>query len=379
MAYTPRNAEYTKEFNRKLFIRLLRQQPLSRAEIARRTGLTRAAASLIVDDLLSEHILRELSPTISGRGRAPTPLAVCGNAYYAAGVYLNRTGCRAGISDLSGNLISESAVYLQENDGGTSGVSLLAQTLKALITKAKLPAGKLLGVGISAPGPLDTEEGRILNPPGFALWQQSAIAPLLQKYLQLPVYLENNASSLAIYNYEKRAQDGMEDFLLLLVDSGVGSGVISGGKLLKSASNYTCELGHVSIHYKGRRCPCGNIGCLETYAAIPNLLHDWPNFHSWEEIIDSPTLQAQQALEAEASYLSAGIVTLTNLINIKTVLLAGNILYGFERLQPLISQNIAGRPLAHEEKPLQIFPALCMPGTDLCAACNIVFNRFLAS
>lgn len=78
MAYTPRNAEYTKEFNRKLFIRLLRQQPLSRAEIARRTGLTRAAASLIVDDLLSEHILRELSPTISGRGRAPTPSLCAG-------------------------------------------------------------------------------------------------------------------------------------------------------------------------------------------------------------------------------------------------------------------------------------------------------------
>ena len=196
--------------------------------------------------------------------------------------------------------------------------------------------------------------------------------------MQLPVYLENNASSLAIYNYENRAQENLEDFLLLLVDSGVGSGVISGGKLLKSASHYTSELGHVSIHYKGRQCPCGNIGCLETYAAIPNLLQDWPDFHSWKEIIDSPTPQAQCALEAEASYLSAGIVTLTNLINITTVLLAGDILYGFERLQPLISQNITGRMLAHGETPLQILPAFCMPGTELCAACNIVFNRFLA-
>lgn len=378
MAYKPRNAEYTKDFNRKLFIRLLRQQPLSRAEIARRTGLTRAAASLIADDLLSEHILCELPPTVSGRGRAPIPLAVCGDSYYAAGVYLNRTGCRAGISDLSGNLILETTVHLHENESGTSAVSLLTQALKMLISKADLPPEKLLGVGISAPGPLDTEEGRILNPPRFGLWQQSAIASLLQEQLQLPVYLENNASSLAIYNYENRAQENLEDFLLLLVDSGVGSGVISGGKLLKSASHYTSELGHVSIHYKGRQCPCGNIGCLETYAAIPNLLQDWPDFHSWKEIIDSPTPQAQCALEAEASYLSAGIVTLTNLINITTVLLAGDILYGFERLQPLISQNITGRMLAHGETPLQILPAFCMPGTELCAACNIVFNRFLA-
>ncbi len=379
MARIPRNAEYTKEFNRKLFIRLLRQQNLSRADIARESGLTRAAASLIVDELLSEHILRELPPTIVGRGRAPIPLSVCEDAYYAAGIYWNRTGCRAGISNLASRLIAEQSIPLDQIPQGEAAVSLLARTLEDLVLQAGIPREKLLGVGISAPGPLDAEEGKFLNPPQFSAWRDSAIAPLLRQHLQIPVYLENNAGSLAIYNYEKHAAHGLKDFLLLLVDSGVGSGVISGGKLLKSASHFTSELGHVSIRYDGKPCPCGNIGCLETYASIPNLLQEFPTFHSWREIIDADTPLAHKAIQAEAVYLSAGIATLANLINIQAVLLAGDILYGFETLQAQIHQNIHGRILTHGETPLQILPSICTDGTDLCAACNIVFSRFLSS
>lgn len=195
-----------------------------------------------------------------------------------------------------------------------------------------VPREKLCGIGVSAPGPLDGERGRILNPPRFDLWHQTDIAPLLHEATGLPVYLENDATCLARYHIGRPESLGSRNFLLMIVDSGIGSGVVSKGKVLKGGGYYTSELGHTSIDYRGRRCACGNIGCLEEYAAIPKLLKDTP-YSSWKQVVDA---NDEEILQREADYLSAGIVTFTNLVSIDTVLLSGDLLYGTEKIAQLL-------------------------------------------
>lgn len=377
MGKAARNAGYTKEYNRKTFIRLLRREPLSRAEIARRMGLTRAATSLIAEELLSEGVVMETAATTHQLGRTPVPLALRPEARYAVGVYLNRDGCTAGILDICGQVLCQQRLHI--GDGiEHEKVAPLVSCINEMIAKTGTSKDRLVGVGISAPGPLDGESGRILNPPRFSLWHQTDIGPMLHESLNLPVYLENDASCLARYNLGKPEAMGSENFLLLLVDSGVGSGVISNGKVLKGAGYFTSELGHTSINYRGKRCACGNLGCLEAYAAINNLLQG-SEFSSWVQIMDSHNVSAtaHNLLLQEIDYLTAGIVNMTNLISIDTVLLAGELLYGADELAPLLEENVNNRMLRRDILPIRILPSCSGPNVRVQAAADVAFGRYL--
>lgn len=377
MIRAARNAEYTKEYNRKMFLRLLRVEPMFRAEIARRMGLTRAATSLIAEELLSEGLICETVATEKRMGRTPVPLMIAPEAGFAIGVYLNRDGCTAGVVNMCGTVLAKKR--LRVGDGvDHEKVAPLIEAIHHMVEEAEIPRQKLVGVGVSAPGPLDGESGRILNPPRFDLWHHTDIGIMLQESLQLPIYLENNASCLARYNYGKPEAQGSENFLLLLVDSGIGSGVISGGKVLKGAGYFTSELGHTSINFRGRHCACGNIGCLEAYAAIPNLLRD-SEFPSWQALIDhlDSSEEAQALLRQEAEYLGAGIVNMTQLVSIDTVLLAGDLLYGTEYLTPILEKIVNSRMLRRDILPIRVLPSCAGPDARVQAAADVAFGRFL--
>lgn len=377
MSKIVRNAEYTKEYNRKLILRLLRKEPVSRAEIARLTGLTRASVSLIAAELLEEGKIKELHPVSGQRGRMPTPLAICDDAGYALGVYINRDGCTAGVVDMADRILRQERVKLEEGSKEQK-LEELRSAMERLLKVTGIPKSKIWGIGISAPGPLDGENGEILNPPQFDLWHNTPIGSLLHEKMGLPVFLENNATCLARYYYDSREAEESENFLLLLVDSGIGSGVISKGKVFKGAGYFTSELGHISINHHGRECPCGNVGCLEAYAAIPNLLKG-TGFSSWREAVDScdQDERAGALIRKEADYLSAGVVSLNHIINIDTVILAGEILYGSDRLIPLMEKQINSRSLRRDKQIVRVFPGKKTEGIQILSAANIVFGRGL--
>lgn len=372
MARVARNAEYTKEYNRKLVLRLLRYQPMSRAEIARQTGLTRSCTSLIAAELLNDGVVRELDPVMGKHGRMPIPLALCGTAGYAIGVYLNRDGCTAGIVDMEGTVHVRQRIRIEKN---ADKFEPILRAIREMREQTKFPDDKYCGIGISAPGPLDGESGRILNPPRFDLWHHTDIGTILSEGTGLPVFLENNATCLAGYHYGRPESRGSSQFLLLLVDSGVGSGVVSKGKVLKGAGYFTSELGHTTIDYRGRPCECGNVGCLECYAAIPRLL-EGSGFRTWRELIDAcpESEEARELLHREAEYLSAGVVNLVNLVAIDTVLLAGDLLYGADQIAPLMEKLINSR-IMHGS--ISVLPSGQAPDIKILAAADVAFRRTL--
>lgn len=372
-----RNAEYTKEYNRKMFLRLLRTAPMSRADIARKMGLTRAATSLIADELMNEGLVLETVGNAAPRGRTPMPLMLRPDAGYAVGVYLNRNGCTAGLVSMSGTVLTQERLHL-EGKGKEEKLAILADAIEDMQRRMNIPQEKLLGIGVSAPGPLDGESGKILNPPRFDLWHYTELGSILQNRLGLPVYLENNASCLARYNQGKAEAQGSENFLLLLVDSGVGSGIVTHGKILKGAGYFTSELGHTTIDFNGRSCTCGNVGCLEAYAAIPNLLRDTP-FASWQAVMDSygKDPMAAELVEQETDYLAAGVANLTNLVSVDTVLLAGDLLYGAEQLAPILERKINSRTIRRSILPVRVLPSCSGPDAQVQAAADVAFGRFL--
>lgn len=369
MPQKARNADYTREYNRKALVRILRSSPMSRAELARATGLTRAATSLIVEDLLAEGYLRELPPQSVGRGRSATPLAVQEGSFYALGVEIARRGCSVGLIDMAGNLLAYHQI-LDEEDLIGSIVSEL-EKLEKIVGREKI-----LGIGISSPGPLDSDRGQILNPPQFERWHGVEITALLSDALHLPAYLEHDVRAVAM---RRLAMGESQDFLLLFVEnSGIGAAVVSGGKLMGNTRYFTGELGHTTIRFDGRLCACGNRGCLETYAAIPRLL-EGSKFHSWRELIDhvDQDPEAKKLLDQEAVYLSAGIINLLNLIPVDTIYLAGEVSYGGEMLAPRIQREIGTKSLFRRRNSIRIH---CTPQGEkeaVVAAADVVFTQFL--
>lgn len=371
---TPRNAEYTKKYNQKMFLRLLHRESLSRADVARRMGLTRASASLIADELLKEGwIVENKLFAVSKSGRPPVALSIAKDSCYAIGVFLNRDGCYAGIVSFNGQVICNARFKLKEE---TDKISGLCQNFEKLISASGVKRGKIMGVGISAPGPIDTVNGRILNPPGFNLWHNTDIAKAVSDTLKMPVYIENDASSIARFNIGKPACHGSENFLLLVVDRGVGSGIVLGGELFSPKSSFTGELGHTSIRFDGKACDCGNRGCLEAYAAIPNLLKD-SRFSSWDDVVNEHHIadDAKVLFEMEAQYLSAGIINLANLMGIDTVLLSGDICNAETQFARLIENKVNERILHH---PIKVYSASLDANIRSLASAEIVFDKYLS-
>lgn len=370
-----RNAEYTKRYNRAQTLRLLRAQPQSRAELARKLHLTRATTTVIAEAFLSEGLVEEVPTQTTQTGRNPLLLRLRPGVKYACGVFLNRDGCTVGIADICGEAVCQSRLRFSENQ---NKLTAIAEALLEMAKKEKITWDKIVGVGVSAPGPLDGEAGRILNPPRFDLWHNTQVSYLLESRLGVPVYLEHNASCLARYNCGKPEAGGSEDFLLLLVDSGIGSGVISRGKILKGAGYFTSELGHTSIDFQGKPCPCGNTGCLEMYAAIPNLL-EGTAYHTWKEVVDGlgKETAAEEILHRQAQYLSAGVCNMTGIVSLDTVLLAGDILYGWERLAPIMEECINRQSLRRNALPLRVRPAHTGENARVLAAAEVAIHRYL--
>lgn len=371
----PRNAEYTKSYNKKTFLRLLRRAKLSRADAARALGLSRAASSLIAEELIREGLITESPIAAATRsGRPPIALSVAPDAAYAVGVYLNRDGCTAGVVSLSGDVVSRARFRLDEKEK----TEALCRSLTKLIEASGVPKEKLLGVGISAPGPLDSREGIILNPPQFPLWHGTRIAYEVESRLALPTLVENNAASLASYYIGKPDTEGSESFLLLLVDSGVGSGLVLKNKLFYGAGSDTGELGHISIKHDGRLCACGNRGCLEAYAAMPALLSG-SRFASWEDVMNERLLseEAGSLFTQETEYLASAIVSAVNLLGIDTVLLAGDLCYEGEATAKHVGAAVKSRLLRQGGKPFSVLSVRSDENTGLASAAEIVFDRYL--
>ena len=367
MSLKPRNADYIKEYNRKAIVRMLRRTAMSRADLARATGLTRGATSLIVEELLNGGVVTELAPQSVGRGRSATPLALQAGCYYALAVELSRKGCSAGLCDMAGKLLDCRRIPEQDDMIG----AILA-ALKAFLSAVS--RDKVLGVGVSSPGPLDCPGGRILNPPRFERWHGVEISKRLAEALDLPVYLEHDVSALAL---EQLEMGESRNFMLVFVDIGIGAAIMSDGELLGNSRHFTGELGHTTIRFDGRPCECGNRGCLEAYASIPALL-EGTDFSGWHHLVDNAgtNAEARRLLDREALYLSAGLINLLNLIPMDTIYLAGDICYRYELLAQRLRREIKAKALDRGERELCILPSAQDPYAGVLAAGNVVFSNF---
>ncbi len=371
------NSADMKRRNRGIIMRMIRAQPISRAELARTAGLTRAAVTVIVEGLMRDGLVVEGETVLSDVGRRPTMLRINPTSRFAFGVDISTSGTLVGLTDLAGNIIEKRAVSGAESApcGG------IAQTIAALAEKHGVTGKRNLGVGVSSPGPVDTVAGRILDPPHVSAWHNTPVVSELGTRLGMEVFLEKDANVLALA--EKNSRTDSDNFLFLTCDNGLGGGFVRDGKLYRGAGGFGCEIGHIGIVFDGEECRCGNRGCAELYASLPSLLRyartQGIEASDWIELTDrarSGDRACMELIEREAELLSALCVSAINVLEPELIVLGGKLSRSAQWFAPMLEHRIAGRMMTRKHHHVAVCGSALSADAGLSAAAGLAVENF---
>ena len=321
------NHTHTKINNKNFILKeIIINKCITRIDLAKFTGLTKMTVTNIVNELKSDGLILE-SDEFDNQNVGRNPIMLCINpAKTVIGVYLNRDYAEIFAGDMSGNIYDDTRTYLR--DETTDSINKkISSCIDKLLKKYK----NVLGIGISAIGPLDSENGIILDPPNFVGIKNYCIKEFLQNEYDLPVYVENDMNTSAIAEKYWGFAGDIPDYIYLGATNGIGAGIVMGGHLSRTIG----EIGHVSIDINGAKCRCGNNGCLEMYASIPHNID--PESH-----------------EEKCRYLAHGVITLINLFDPGTIFLGHRIPLLGEDAPDKIKRYIKNRYISKSSNDVEI-------------------------
>jgi predicted NBD/HSP70 family sugar kinase len=255
--------ELLRDLNSSLLIEMVREsRPISRADLARQSGLSAATVSNIVAQLIERGILVEVAIAAPNGGRPPVLLDIDATGGYVIGIKLRGDGLTTVVCDLDAEVVAslETAVSLV-GDPAAAVTAIEAATRKVL-KLAAVPRSKVLGVGIGLSGVVDSREG-ICRFSHLLQWRDVELVKPLRSSLRLPVWLEHDMNALAVA--EKWSGDALahRNFVTLSVGRGIGLGIVVDRAPYRGATGSAGELGHMIVEPHGPRCECGRDGCLE--------------------------------------------------------------------------------------------------------------------
>lgn len=379
--------ELIRAINKRRVLRLIRSSgPLSRADAAEQTGLTRPTISAVVAELLAEGWIQEVGTGESSGGRPPILLQFNPKARWVIGAELGAGHVRAILTDLNGT-VAHRIKYRVESSDPMVELGRLERAVRELldVVAAQPVPVPVAGLGLGITGMVDHKAGVWQYSPHFDV-ENLPVGDILQERLNLPVRVENDARAMAWGEHYFGVGRGVQNLAFIRVGVGIGAGIIIGGRLYRGAHGGAGEIGHTIVDDEGSRCRCGSYGCLETRASataiarravrrirmgqssiIPDLVDG-----NLDAVIATTVIQAARAgdrlaletLVEAGRYLGLAIGNLVNLLNPSLVIVgggtssAGNLL-----LEPLREVALA-RTLPALRNQVQIL--LTPLGEDAC-------------
>ncbi len=377
------NAAGMKSGNRKIILEKLRISPVSRAELARQTGLTRSAVGVIAEQLLSEGILKEGENIVGNIGRRSVELRFNPDKYCIAGINIARDCCTVGIADFAGDIRHTAKIQLTREAEVPEILEKIYLTLINILDYNS-SGDKLLGIGITSPGPVDSIKGRIINPPNFPKWENLNITAYFEDKFKCPVLLENNAIALALAERYFGIGGRYRSYIELSVDTGVGAGMILDNRLYKGTAGFGSDFGHITVNIDGEQCSCGNHGCVELYSSIPNIVkyagEKNPLLTSWEIIVKQARSGAEDArgiVEREADYLSAIITSAMNILDVEAIILAGDITCDSDLIIPMLEKRANRQFIGKTVKKVEVVSSGLKLPANILSCINMVLEYFI--
>jgi predicted NBD/HSP70 family sugar kinase len=378
-------ADTIRYINRQIVLNFIREkEPISRAEISHETALQRSTVSLIVDELKTRGLIYEIEGESTG-GRPPTLLRLRAAASLAIGVDIGTAHTTVAVADLAGRVVDK------ETFSTDPDVRAMFRKVGASVQKFIRLHGNVEGIGVCVPGLVDPETDIALFIPHFK-WRNWSLAAELRKLTGVPVTIDNdaNAAALAELWLGRPEIRDVRDFILVLVEEGLGTGIIFDGQVYQGVAGAAGEFGHMTIG-KGApvACAAGSEECWEAFASERATLARYrqrrpgPDSEiTFLELIDKAFADdeaAKEALLETAYYLGLGISNLTKGLSPEAVILAGDIARAWPLIAGELRSTIATNTICSGLPLAPVFASTLGDDTRLLGALSLVLARKFAS
>ncbi|MCL4544464.1 MAG: ROK family protein [Chloroflexi bacterium] len=315
---------------------------------------------------------------------------------YIVGVDLGGTNVRACLATSNGKMLAHCKRPTPSADGPDAVIEAIEHCIREVVTSGNATLEHVLGVGVGAPGPLDMDTGVVFAPPNLSDWHNVPLAKSLSARLDTRVKIGNDANLAAIGEHTFGAGRGFDDIVYMTVSTGIGGGVIIGGRLFVGVSGTAGEVGHMTVDLHGPRCKCGNIGCLEVIAAGPaiaragrqaaqnqpaSLLNELAGGQA-EKVTTAMVVEAARRHDATAltvlvnaaEAIGAACVNLIHLFNPQRIIIGGGVSNAGDLLLGPIRQIVQDRALETPRSACSVVPAALGDDCGLYGAVALIAN-----
>jgi predicted NBD/HSP70 family sugar kinase len=346
-------SETARHINRRIVLNLIRShEPISRADLARHSGLQRSTVSVITEQLIEERWVTEGANGHAPRGRRPTFLHLNKDRVGIIGVNIRPAMTTLALADLNGHFIAQESLRTAQHP---------QQFIKDLVPRLEnlkkiRPELTCEGIGVSLPGRVDSASQRLVFAPNLN-WREFDLKSPLEAATGLPVELENAANACALSEiWFGRRSESVQDLIALTVSEGIGTGLVMNRQLVRGSTGVAGEFGHTTIVENGLECRCGNRGCWELYASNSAAVRYYsgsktngqpPTFDDLLRLASQGDSRALEALNQMGHYLGAGIAMLVTGLAPDEIRVIGEITKLWNKIGSIITKTITDRCPTH--------------------------------
>lgn len=352
-----------RQINRNLIFNQIRtRQPVSRADLARASGLQRSTVSLIVEELLAERWIVEGSRGRLPRGRRPTFLTLNGQRGVLA-LDVHPSQITLAVTDLGGKILTQRLIVLPANAQKVIGA--IVDAIRKIIAAHK--DRSFDGIGMSLPGRFDLQPDKSNSrKPSMAKsifapnidWPIGQLKSRIEEAIGLPVVVDNVANACALSEVWFGYSDGVHDLVVVNVSEGLGTGIFANGRILRGEGGYAGEFGHVQVDPNGLPCACGSRGCWETVASNRAGMRYYteiagqpsPGFEAVLKLAEAGDPAGRQAIDRMCAALGRGMHMIASALAPSEIVVVGDITNLWHLVGPLVEAEMRSNPLVRVPK-----------------------------
>jgi glucokinase-like ROK family protein len=352
----------------------------SRLQLMQVTGWSKTKVVSLVSELVESGWLIEGQPLDSTGGRRASGLSLNPERGYVLGIDLGATSLDVVLCDLTRTCLDTRSQAIKCIDDSECVLRVIREACESLLQTWSLKEADILAVGVGVPGPVDFATGTLINPPIMPSWNRVSLRDEVQKFLNVPVYVDNDVNVMALGELERQRRgapdlNADETFIVIKLGTGIGAGIVSHGELHRGADGAAGDIGHISVDPHGPQCHCGNVGCLEAMAGAGALAREataaaergespllvqllaqrgslgTPEIAGAAQVGDAVSNAVIRAAGTRIGQVLAG---LTNFFNPRTLYLGGGVSEIGLSLLATIRQNVYARSLALSTRQLGI-------------------------
>ncbi|MCD1259653.1 ROK family protein [Paenibacillus athensensis] len=297
----------------------------------------------------------------------------------AIGIDVGGTKTAIGLIDEQGHIRNKQSLPTDLGISPAQMVARMAAVVQAMLDESSISSSEIAGIGIGAPGPLDTRAGLIDCPPNLPGWQGFALVAELRRHFDVPIRMENDATAAALAEKWLGAAQASEHFAFVTISTGIGAGLYAHGRLLTGASGNAGDAGHIVIDPAAGRCACGQLGCWEWVASGTAIARQATELRGIAttakeafELAAAGDALMQPLVERVYRYIGMGCVSLINLLDPELIVLGGGVAQIGEPLFAAVAAYVSAHALGPRGRQTPIVPAGLKTEAGLIGAAALV-------